>query len=454
VRVPVNVVIDAADSLELAEFVSGLHNLDDGRLVCHPPPGGTGDRWLAYDLLVALGKDLTGFGAEHVGMRAWRWAELWLRAEEIGDVFVLRAHLLNERALERLLALQRACGFQLWLIGVRAPQYSQRDLLKGPAASEVDVRAFLIRWRPVAAACTQTGSEHVDSFPAVPAMSFLTFRAACRRLLAPPEFDQVDAVFCNTLRAALDWLHERQRTLQTVRQIDLELADPQSYVVNDRYRAKLEIQARQIQESLWHQFLRELAALLESNLNVFSDAEATVRLRAIQVSCFRYGLLLQMATGQRGPSACSDAQSRLKAACVGRLRTLLTPHLAAAATLALLTGGGAEVLAPLRLNQLECGPGQGNANTFAVPRDAQRLIRAHVLERRAQGASDDAPVFAAAGGRTTGQRVLKRRLEQVARRLAVHIPGACVPEASVSDWLQQPGAVVRLPIVRLAVAEP
>ena len=144
----------------------------------------------------------------------------------------------------------------------------------------------------------------------------------------------------------------------------------------------------------------------------------------------------------------------LDAACVARLRTLLTPQLAAAATLALLTGGGAEVLARLRLNQLECGPGQGNANSLAVPCDAQRLVRAYVLERRAQGASEDAPVFAERGGRTTSQRVLKRRLEQVARRLAVHIPGASAHEASLSDWLQQPGGVVRLPIVRLAVADP
>src|SRR5205814_1898806 len=161
-------------------------------------------------------KDLTGFGGEHVGMRAWWWAELWLRAEEIGDVFVLRAHLLNDRAFERLLELRLACGFRLWLIGARALQSSQRDLLNESAASELNVRAFLTRWRPVAAACNQARDEHGDSFPAVPVVSFLTFRAACQRLLGPLDFDQVDTVFCNTLRAALGWLHEQQRTLQTV----------------------------------------------------------------------------------------------------------------------------------------------------------------------------------------------------------------------------------------------
>ena len=53
-------VIDAEDSLELARFVGGLHDLESGRLVCHPLPGGTSERWLAFDLLSALGKDLTG----------------------------------------------------------------------------------------------------------------------------------------------------------------------------------------------------------------------------------------------------------------------------------------------------------------------------------------------------------------------------------------------------------
>jgi hypothetical protein len=449
-RPPVRVIIDPADSLELAEFVGGLHDLEHGRVVCHPLPGGTGERWLAFDILAALGKDLTSFGAEHVGMRGWWWAELWLRAEEIGDVFVLRTHLLNERARERLFQLQLACGFRLWLIGARA---LQPDLLKRWEPCEVNAAAFVARWQHAASTCGQPGNTHADSFPSVPEVTFLTFRAACRRVLARAEFDRVDAVFSDTVRAALGWLREQQPRLQAVRQLDLELSDPQTFIVNDRYRPNLEMQARLCQEGVWLQCLNELATFLESELSVPSSTEATVRLRAIQVACFRFGLLLHIAGSVSGQLDRQVARSELDAATLARLRTLSSPYLAAAAALAVLTSSGAEVLSQLSLACVDRKASRANQATLAMPRSAQPLVRAHVLERRAEGASDEAPVFAEADGHPTSQRVLTRRLQQVARRLAVHIPGASLPGPSVFDCLQQPGAVVRLPIIRLAVAD-
>jgi hypothetical protein len=98
---PVHVIIDPADSLEVAEFVGGLHDLEHGRLVCHPLPGGTGERWLALDLLAALAKDVTGFGAvlqayerkiaaarrqlgEDVFMAAWAAGNRWLMTRWVG----------------------------------------------------------------------------------------------------------------------------------------------------------------------------------------------------------------------------------------------------------------------------------------------------------------------------------------------------------------------------------
>jgi transcriptional regulator with XRE-family HTH domain len=390
-RPPVRVIIDPADSLELAEFVGGLHDLEHGRVVCHPLPGGTGERWLAFDILAALGKDLTSFGAEHVGMRGWWWAELWMRAEEIGDVFVLRAHLLNQRALARLLELQLACGFQLWLNAARPPLCAQQELLNKSAACDVAVSAFVARWRPSAEVSNQTGDE-VDSLPAVPLTSFLTFRAACRRLLAPDEFWRADALFCSTLDAALAWLRERQPRLQKVRQLDLELADPQSFVLNDRYRPILEQQANECQQGLWRQFTRELADMLEFELDARSDSEATIRLRAIQVACFRYGLLLQTGGSWRAPSDRPVARRGLDAA-LRRLRTLATPRLAAAATLAVVTGGGAGGLMQLRINQLDCSLRGNDHSTLAMPPAARSLVRAYVLERWAEGASNDAPLF-------------------------------------------------------------
>jgi hypothetical protein len=439
------VVIDTADSLELARFVGGLHDLESGRLVCHPLPGGTGERWLAFDFLSALGKDANSVGAVQVGTRAWWWAELWLRAEQLRDVFVLRGHLLNWRTLERLLAVQRACGFRLWLIGARALGPAPRKVLDAAAPVEASVGEFVENWDP--ARCTRSVVKHADAFPSVPMVSFLTFRAACRRLLAPADFAPVDTIFSTTLGSALDWLRAQQQMLQAVRQLDLALADPQSFAVNDRYRPTAEAHARQEQADTWRRFLRELGSWLEPVLRG-SASEATVRLRAVQVACFQYGLLLRLATPCHAPSTWPAVRPSLDEDHVARVRTLASPFLAALTTVALLTGDEPEVLARLRLDQLE-----GIHQIAPMPRGARSLVRAYVLERRAHGAVDDSPAFAERDGRASSPRVLRRQLQQVARLLGMDLPGTMSYQPSISDRLEDREVVVRLPILRLAVSD-
>jgi hypothetical protein len=180
----------------------------------------------------------------------------------VRDVFVLRSHLLNAQTLESLLLVQHACGFGLWLIASRPLGRAHQKVVH--RAVETSVIGFLEQWE--AATSSRSVVEHVDAFPTVPSVSFLTFRAACRRLLAPADFTRVDSVFSTTLGSALDWLRVRQPILQAVRQLDLVLADPQSFVVNDRYRPSLEAQARQEHADTWRRFLRELGGWLEAVL--------------------------------------------------------------------------------------------------------------------------------------------------------------------------------------------
>src|SRR5512144_703158 len=93
---------------------------------------------------MALGKDVAGPHAQQVARSAWRLAEVWLRAEGIQDLFVLRTHELAYRALERLLELQGRCGFRLWLMGARpfaAPPIARTRRL--------DAAGFARHWRHV-----------------------------------------------------------------------------------------------------------------------------------------------------------------------------------------------------------------------------------------------------------------------------------------------------------------
>ena len=57
----------------------------------------------------------------------------------------------------------------------------------------------------------------------LPTASFLTFRAACRRLLEPADFEHVDRTFSMALEGSLGWLDQHHTALIAVRRLELEL---------------------------------------------------------------------------------------------------------------------------------------------------------------------------------------------------------------------------------------
>jgi hypothetical protein len=118
-------------------LVAGLADLGSGRVVCHPTPHDPSGAWLAIDLLITLGKRLDAPALERLGHGRYRWrlAGVWLRAEDVGDLFVVRAHLLSGPALARLVAQRQACGHRLWLIVHQATlgRAQQRALDLDPA---------------------------------------------------------------------------------------------------------------------------------------------------------------------------------------------------------------------------------------------------------------------------------------------------------------------------------
>lgn len=219
-------MFDPDDTLACARLVAALADLGAGRAVCHPTPGDPNGIWLAVDLLVALGKRLDAPVLERVSRRAWPLAEVWLRAEPITDLFVLRAHLLGPRALCRLVALPQRCGLRLWLIVHRpALRPAQQRTLDAAPWCAIDLPAFCSRWPAgtdhpdLSGPPVPVGRAHGDAdasgFPAVPGADFPVFRAACRRLLDPDSFAEVDRCYCDTMRRLLAWLADQGELLHT-----------------------------------------------------------------------------------------------------------------------------------------------------------------------------------------------------------------------------------------------
>jgi hypothetical protein len=440
-------VVDRQDSRQLVDVITRLARAESGRLVCHPLPGSVADRWLAVDILMALGKVVAGPHAHQVARTGWRLAEVWLRAEGIEDLFVLRTHELADRALKWLLELQSRCGFQLWLMGARpfaVPRTARPRRL--------DAAGFVRHWQPTAAAAQARQPDDGTARLPLPTANFLTFRAACRRLLEPADFERVDRVFSVALEASLDWLQQHQATLTAVRRLELELLDQDAFVVSGRYRADREMRVRVSLEQQWLQFQAALGSHVQSLLGASTAAEQLVRLRALQVACFRSGLLLQVPhqPSTRWPELAGTAA--LDERCATRLKTLWIPRTAAAVALALLTGGGAEPLAQLRVGQVVAGRLELERGSVTVPQHAWSLVQAAVLERRLDGATDEAPLFVGPNGRATSVRALRALVRGAAWQLGLAIPTISAPEAAGQDWLQRTGThVVRLPSLRLAI---
>ena len=106
-------VLDGDDDAACVRELLGLHDLERGRVVCHPRPDAT---WpvLVEDLLRALGKHPQALTRERRTREASRLLEVWLRAEQVRHLVVLRADRLRPEVLEELLTLPLECA--LWLV--------------------------------------------------------------------------------------------------------------------------------------------------------------------------------------------------------------------------------------------------------------------------------------------------------------------------------------------------
>lgn len=108
-------VHDPDDDHACMRQLTALHDLPGGRAVCHPTPGAT---WpvLIRDLLEALGKPRDALARERRLRDGGRLVQVWMCAERVEHLVVLRAHLLRPALLDRSAELAAATGTTIWLV--------------------------------------------------------------------------------------------------------------------------------------------------------------------------------------------------------------------------------------------------------------------------------------------------------------------------------------------------
>jgi hypothetical protein len=361
----IHVILDVADSRDCAERIGALHDLEHGRLVVRITPRVT-SRSLLRDVLRALGKrlELPETPPRH---RARELAALWIAAEKLRDVYVLRAHLLDAAAVRLILSIVTSTT-DVWFVsathelppGIRDaivefvvdrghgdPRSTENLPLDVPrdAPPTLDVRAFAeldgVEGRRPPSPPVPDGS-----WPSVPEdHEFWTFRSAVRELLSDTDFERIDDELHVGRIAAREWIGQRT---------GLAIA---------RFR-RGEVEA----------FLTGLLAPATSR------SQALARVRGAQCALFLGGTLVQLPARGLAESRviCSTPLDR---SAVDILRGFAAPRLAAAGAIALACPLPPSTLCKLALRDI--GPDASyvtvNSARFSVPEHARSLVRAQVL---------------------------------------------------------------------------
>jgi hypothetical protein len=430
-----------------------------GRLVCHPAPDATSSASFAVDLLLALGKRFDAVRIEHAVRRSWQLATIWMLAEQVSDLFVLRADRLAARRWQELLELARRCGLRLWFINHRPElRPSHHRVLAAITYQPLDLGQFTARWQ--AALGTEWRSDHAradaramesgmesglaaaGSFPDVPGDDFPLFRAACRGLLDQASFQQVERLYQHCYDAADSWLGAYLRSMPSMPGRSIE-----------EFGAAWDDRADLLR------LLRgsprppppvaEVCALLQQlTATSACAAETLVRLRGVQAAFFARGFLLSMQLGSGAQIGPADLRPQLDQVAADRLRELCTPSLPAAMTLALVTE-----MTPAQLRELNLADVAADAAAvrvdgewFAIPAYARSLVRAHLLDRAGQGAGRTDPLFVAPRGQERlGLLAMVGLLGTVSRRTAVTLPERPEPwtsRAPTEQWLRRRGLAI------------
>jgi len=321
----VHVILDVHDTPACARWFARRHDPDDGGITVRVTPAPT-LRSVARDVLRGLGKRLTRPESPGQTEDAWPLVETWLRADQVRDVYLLRAHLLDHDAILRLLQSCYAARTATWLIlaGAQPPPgllAFLEDVLYdvGNHGIHSRVRTFTQTAADETKPPTRDHAQVVGPWPRLPDDEFWTFRSTSDELLSDPDFQRIDAELFTGRMIALEWIERLTR---------------------ENYSRSRALRADEI-----HGLLSGIYASAES------PPQALARLRGAQIALFLAGALVQI-PADAVDAAQSNQPAPLDQHAAALLREFAATRLAAAGALALATQEPAHRLCALDLQDL------------------------------------------------------------------------------------------------------
>lgn len=155
------------------------------------------------DLLAGLGKDndVTGGGRRHT--EDVLISQAWLIAHDIHTIVVRAAEHIEPGYLTTLHMLANAVGATLIFCRDNNSGQHVLDFVRNNGGTRVPAEDIIATVQQAASKPVEPRSNPVVPLPKhLPQYDFPLFRAACRRMLAAAEFEQVDAVYVDAFRAA------------------------------------------------------------------------------------------------------------------------------------------------------------------------------------------------------------------------------------------------------------
>lgn len=347
----VQVVLDPGDSLRARQLAACAAR--PGVVVCRATPEAVPTQ-LARDVLRALGKRFDVADSPRRADRLWPRVTTWLLAEDVGELIVLRGHLLPADSVMQLLgAMRRGMQLTLFVHASMVPPTLRQAFADADVAVQcVDVDRYAMG---LPSFVDPREPPARTSLPVLPRDDFLFFPSACAEVLDDKVLDRVCEVIAAARRATDRWL-------------DSHLASPGP--------------------SPGRPSTQRVLAFLGALTDCEDSEEALARLRGAQTALLFDDLLVDVdarafVAAHRG----AHAIARLDARAVSLLRTYSSPVYAAAGAVALAAGAAAPSLSELTIESVASDGGEVRLGrrTVVVAEHARGLLRAQLITREAQG---------------------------------------------------------------------
>jgi hypothetical protein len=396
---------------------------------------------LARDVLRAVGKRYDVSDSPRRADQLWPRAAVWLSAEEVHELVVIRAHLLPAGSVADLCAAaHEAMHLSLFVHGIAMPEAIsgavttleepivritdldatevpsplRQGLIQGGVGTVAlrDLDGFARAIRPTAARPRATLPAR--PLPSLPRDDFPFFLEACDRILSPEDSKRADRIVAEGRRTADRWLEGH---------VSWGAPEP-----------------RRPSRERTLAFLRSLSDCEDSE-------EALARMRGAQIALFFDDLLVEIDAPAfvAAHRAVRREISRLDHHAIALLRAHSSPTIASAGVLALCAGAGSRLLATLKIGDLtqDGSEARVDGRVVSVPEPARSMIRAQLRSRHMEEARPEDAFFmsSARPGHGAAASALRRIVERVGAQTGLAMPR---PGSATEPWWDGPAQALHI----------